>query len=210
MSEKRNILIQTVYPGDEQDLISEIMTGSQRAFEALFLRHKDRVYAIAFAYTESEPDAEEIVQDVFLRVWKNRSKLGEVENLEAWLYTVSRNLSLSVLKRIAKEGKRKDDLIHFMPSTVTDAESQLQVSEIQSLLQKALLLLSPQQRKVFELSRLKGMDRGMVAEALGLSPATVSVHLTIALRIVRAFLLNQKQDSAIILLLSLYLSRQFF
>jgi RNA polymerase sigma-70 factor, ECF subfamily len=178
---------------NQADIIRELTTGSERAFEKFFFHHKDRVYTIAFAYTESLHDAQEIVQDTFLRIWKNRHKLTEIENLPAWLYTITRNLSLSALKRIAIEGKRKKDLITWLPAETNSADMQLQDHEMQSLLQKALSVLSPQQHRIFELSRLQGMGRTAIAKELGLCPATVSVHLTIALRKVRAFLLSQKE-----------------
>lgn len=176
-----------------EKIINEIANGNENAFTTLFFHHKDRVFTIAFAYTENRFDAEEIVQDTFLRVWKNRHKLPEIENVEAWLFTIARNLSLTVLKRIARQGVRKENAIAYQPTEINDTNELLQRREIQQLLQKALLRLSPQQRRVFELSRLDGMDRADIAAVLDLSPATVSVHLTIALRIVRAFLLGQKE-----------------
>jgi RNA polymerase sigma-70 factor, ECF subfamily len=177
---------------NQAEIIRELTIGSERAFEKFFFHHKDRVYTIAFTYTESQPDAEEIVQDTFLRIWKNRHKLTEIENLQAWLYTITRNLALTALKRIATEGKRKQDLITWLPAEITNADMQSEDHEMQSLLQKALSVLSPRQRRIFELSRLKGTGRAAIAKELGLCPATVSVHLTIALRKVRAFLLSKK------------------
>ena len=93
---------------NETAVLSAVMMGKQKAFEDLFFRHKDRVYTIALTYTERHFVAEEIVQDVFVRVWKSRSKLMEIENFPAWIHSITRKRSFTALQKIAREGKRRD------------------------------------------------------------------------------------------------------
>lgn len=190
---------------DEKAVLSAVMKGEQKAFETLFFRHKDRVYTIAITYTENHFISEEIVQDVFVRVWKNRLRLLEIENFSSWIYTITRNRSFTALQRIAKEGEMREEMISYLPAEVNDTEMRVQDDEMEELLEKALARLSPQQRKVFSLSRLSGHSRKEVAKMLNLAPATVSVHLTIALRMVRAFLTSNMELSSLLLLFSFYL-----
>ena len=166
----------------------DIINGDRKAFESFFYEHKDRVNTIALTYTANQFIAEEIVQDVFLRVWKNRAKLNEIESISSWLYTITRNLSLTAIKKIAKEGLHNQDLISHLPFQVNDSDDRINEYSLKKLLEEALQTLSPQQKKIFELSRLKGYDREQISGLLNIAPATVSVHLTIALRNVRAFL----------------------
>jgi RNA polymerase sigma-70 factor (ECF subfamily) len=184
---------------DEVAVLFAVSTGDQKAFAALFSRYKDRVYTIAFTYTESRTIAEEIVQDVFMRVWKNRPRLKEINNFSSWIHVIARNRALTELRKIAREGERKEELISYWPAEVSDAEQKLQDNSMEELLEKALTRLSPQQRKVFVLTRLQGHTRMEVAEMLHLAPATVSVHLAIALRSIRAFLTNQLELTALLL-----------
>lgn len=184
---------------DEVAILFAVSTGDQKAFAALFSRYKDRVYTIAFTYTESRTVAEEIVQDVFMRVWKNRPRLKEINNFSSWIHVIARNRALTELQKIAREGERKEELISYWPAEVSDAEQKLQDNSMEELLEKALTRLSPQQRKVFVLTRLQGHTRMEVAEMLHLAPATVSVHLAIALRSIRAFLTNQLELTALLL-----------
>ena len=168
----------------------DIINGDRKAFEQFFYAHKDNVYSIALTYTDNQFITEEIVQDVFLRVWKNRTKLQEIDSIASWLYTITRNLSLTALKKIAKEGLHHQDIVSHLPFIVNDSADRINEYDLKKLIEEALEKLSPQQKKIFELSRLKGYERDQIATLLNIAPATVSVHLTIAIRNVRAFLSN--------------------
>lgn len=183
---------------DDDDFLIRIAQGNEQAFGNLFNAYKHKVYSTALFLTKSETDAEEIVQDVFSRIWKYRRRLPEVKNFSAWIITVTRNRSLTVLKKIAIEHTRRQAMLYQPDCTsLADTESGLRRKELHLLLQSALRCLTPQQRKVFELSRLEGLDRKTVAASLGLSPATVSVHLTIALKRVRTFLYEYNYELTI-------------
>ncbi|HEY1166459.1 MAG TPA: RNA polymerase sigma-70 factor [Chitinophaga sp.] len=174
----------------EASFLFSIARGDEQAFAQLFHAHKQWVYNVAWTYTENKALSEEILQDVFLIIWKNREQLTAIKDLSAYLYTIARNRSLRVLKQLA--AARTQDLSSVPDLRASDIDPAYQLSEhrIQELLQKALAILSPQQRKVFELSRIAGLPREEIAKEMGISKATVSVHLTIALRLVRAFLVS--------------------
>lgn len=189
---------------DNDCLLAKIAGDNEQAFEELFNAYKNKVYSIALAFTENKTDAEEIVQDVFSRIWKYRKNLPGIENFPAWIITVTRHRSLTELKKIASVNMQKKALLRYSSYTSDiNAEHGVQEKELQTLLHDALNLLTPQQRKIFELSRLQGLDRKVVARTLDLSPATVSVHLTIALRTVRTFLHEHQYET---LFLCLFIS----
>lgn len=189
-------------PNLNKTLFTAIACGDQKAFAELFAGYKDRTYTIAFLLTDDVAISEELVQDVFLRVWKNRHKLIELDDFPSWLYTITRNRALTALEKIAREGRKKSALISYLPEA-NGAETKINDQHLLRLLEAALLRLTKQQRKVFELSRLQGHSRDEIANKLGLAPATVSVHLTIALRSVRAFLASQIDSSLIVILMSI-------
>lgn len=190
----------------EDDFLVSIAEGNEQAFERLFNTYKHKVYTTAMLFTKNETDAEEIVQDVFSRIWRYRTKLPDVNNLPAWIMTVTRNRSLTILKKIATE-QRQRQIMPYRPdrTSLIDTEFGIRQKELHFLLQSALKRLTPQQRTIFELSRLEGLDRKTVAASLGLSPATVSVHLTIALKRVRTFLYEYNYE-----LIFLYFFFAFF
>lgn len=187
-------------PYNERELLNRVASGDEGAFSVLFNRYKDKVFSIAWTYTENQFYSEEAVQDVFLQVWKNRSRLTEIENFESWIFIIARNQSVNTLHRMLRSEKKLGEYSEWVPVSSNETESTVSVQELQKLLNEAMSSLSPQQRKVFELCRVQGVKRQEVAEMLSLSPATVSAHLTIAIRIVRAFVLSR------ILLLFLFFS----
>jgi len=186
-------------------LLAVVSQGNETAFRQLFEMFKDRVFSTAYAYTENRADAEEIVQEVFLRIWKNREKLPQIETFPAWLYTITRNRCLSALKKKALEEQRHKDVVSIMTINATTTETSTQEKEMESILQLALGDLSPQQRKVFIMSRLQGLDRTTIAHKLELAPATVSFHLTIALKAVKSYLVKSMNNVAGITLLCIFL-----
>ena len=174
----------------EASFLFSIARGDEKAFSQLFHSHKQLVYNVAWTYTENKALSEEILQDVFLIIWKNREQLTAINDLTAYLYTIARNRSLRVLKQLAAARTQELSTVPDLRASDIDPAYQLSEHRIQELLQKALAILSPQQRKVFELSRIAGLPREEIAKEMGISKATVSVHLTIALRLVRAFLVS--------------------
>jgi RNA polymerase sigma-70 factor (ECF subfamily) len=182
-----------------------VANGDEKAFSELFHLYRQLVYNVAWTYTENKALSEEILQDVFLIIWKNRARLPEVKDLAAYLYIIAKNRSLRVLKELAS-GKTQDiRSVSYLTATDDDPAYRLSEHRVQQLLQQALSVLSPQQRRVFELSRIEGLPREHIAREMGISKATVSVHLTVALRLVRAFLISSLEVFLVLLPL-----REFF
>lgn len=183
-------------------LFREMANDNQSAFERLFRAYRDQVYTIAMFITRDTQDAEEVVQDVFSCIWKDRDKMAGIKNFEAWLTTVSKNKSVSVVRKTAIRNTKKMSLESLAKAkSAFNTEDRMQVKELQILINEALDHLTPRQRKIFELSRLQGRDRNFIADTLGISPATVSVHLTIALKTIRSFLGDHQYE---IMALSLF------
>lgn len=174
---------------NDQDLLISIANGDQAGFEELFFKYKNLVFAISLKVTANSFDAEEVVQDVFSRIWIYRAGLTDINDLSSWIKAVTRNRALTLLQRRATELKNKQRISAQLTAVAPgSADGDIQRKEFQSLIRKSMGGLSPQQRKIFVLSKLHGMDRNAIARNLGLSATTVSNHLTAALKIVRAYL----------------------
>lgn len=182
---------------DLQQLTAE---GNIKAFEELYRLHKDRVYEIAFTYTESAVLAEEILQDIFVQVWIKRASLPQIIDFEAWLFTLTKHKSFNVLRGIARADNRQRDMVNFLPLTHEAADVKLLAGDIEKLLKEALNLLTPAQRRAFELFKIKGLNREEAAAAMNISPNTVKVHLLQAMRIIRAHLLQKGSFLFVIML----------
>ncbi len=189
----------------DNELFLRTSRGDERAFTDLFYRWKDKVFGIAYHFTEHPFRSEEIVQDVFLYLWTNRVGLAAIDQPEAWIYTLARNRSMTAFKTLLRDASSRAEALEYLPRQEAPNSGNLELDDLKRTLEQALNLLTPQQRRVFELSRLEGYDREAVAREMGIAKATVSVHLTIALRTVRAYLLARLDALTVLLLL-----REFF
>ena len=174
-------------PNNEKELLALIAKGDEIAFSKLFFQFKDRIYSIAFKLTKSTIAAEEIVQEVFLKIWLKRASLTEIENFSAYLFIIARNDVYKGLKQIAQ---------HHTP-TLRSVDSQLFVNnntadylmekEHCQVLHMAIDRLPNQQKQVYQLVRNQGLKRNEVAIHLNLRPDTVKFHLAQAMKNIRTY-----------------------
>jgi RNA polymerase sigma-70 factor (ECF subfamily) len=155
-----------------------VAEGDENAFRVLYESQRNRIYSFSLQILRKEELAEELVQDVFLKIWNSRAALTDIESIEAFLYTVARNLALSRLKRIAHERKILGEIKKTTPEALTQDE--VLHRDYQKLLQKAIASLPEQQRKVYLMSKEDGFSRQEIADALDISPNTVKAHLSAA------------------------------
>ena len=176
------------FDGDsEKDIIEGIVKGNENSFAQLYLQYKDKVYAISLRLCMSAEVAEDMVQEIFLKVWLNRDNLSEVAHFRAYLYTLSRNHIIRYLKKLSREIKEMP--YNSATATATDADLRLIDAEYQAVFQRAIQSLPPQQAAVFKLSREHGYKRDEIALQLQISPDTVKTHLSKAIKNIRAFCL---------------------
>ncbi len=154
----------------------------------MFDHYSPRVFHIARLFTHSDALAEDIVQDVFMKIWIKRSRLKEVERFDSWVFILSRNVSINALNKIARAELGNEKLSYWLPLSDNAVEKTADLKDVEKQVREAIQLLSGQPKRVFELSRMEGMGREEIARELGLSPNTVKVHLLRATRMIRAYL----------------------
>ena len=165
-------------------LLQLLSEGSQYAFAQIFDNYKDRVYGVAYHVLKSHLIAEEIVQDVFMKIWLKRTELTVVERLDAFLFTVARNMTFDRLKRIAYEADMKKEMGRRERNT-NDTDHRIQNQIYQSLLNEAVSKLPEQQKKVYLLSKESGLSHEEIGKRLNISKLTVKKHLVRALKFIR-------------------------
>jgi len=176
---------------NERLLLTAISRGDEAAFEKLFDYYSPKVYHIAGQFTHSSEISKDIVQDVFMKVWLRREMLSQVEDMASWLFILTRNLCINALNRMALAETRSRELAGHLPFSEENTERSLDLKDMEDLIHQALALVTDQQRRVFELARLKGLSREEIADEMDLSPNTVKMHLVRATRVVRGFLASK-------------------
>ena len=173
---------------NEKELLSCIAAGDESAFRKIYDTYRPKIYAYALRLTEHESIADDIIQDVFLKVWINRHSLVNITNFKAWLYAIARNHIADAMRAIAKERTSHKQWGRVIPIGTNAVEETMADKENQHLLQQALNQLSPQQRLIYNLTRDAGAKHAEIAGQLNISRNTVKTHLVHALRSIRNYL----------------------
>lgn len=170
---------------DSKYLLRRLSESDREAFARLFAVYHPKVNAFAYKLTHSEALAEEIVQDVFMKIWLNRESLAAVEHFQSYLYTIARNHTFNILKRLAREENARAAFGRELSQHHESEESSMQ-EERQQLLNQAVDRLPPQQRLVYSLCHQKGLKYEEAARQLNISRLTVKAHMQQALRSIRS------------------------
>jgi RNA polymerase sigma-70 factor (family 1) len=173
---------------NEAGLLLQVAEGDEKAFSSLYYTYHHRLGIYLYQLTSSRPFAEEILQDVFCKVWEKRDQLPAIENFQAWLFTISKNHALNCLRSAVRERLQKKvwekDQVDLSVLDQVSSEDQLQ------LIDKAISQLPPQQKKVFMLSRYKRLKYIEIAQELNLSKETIKSYLQIATTSIRKYVNN--------------------
>ncbi|MEP6927027.1 MAG: RNA polymerase sigma-70 factor [Ginsengibacter sp.] len=166
---------------EETHLITLLAEDSEYAFQLMYDRYRNRIYQTAIRYLKSPLLAQEVVQDVFLKLWIERKNIKIDQPLEAWLYTVAKNNLINRLKKIACEWKALSNLKLLTQQFVNNSSSKIEEAQYNELLHKAIITLPQQQQKVFCLARNEHLTYIQIGEKMGISPLTVKKHMSRAL-----------------------------
>lgn len=173
------------------------------AFRVLFDAHKDRLYTYILRIIKSKEVAEELVMDVFLKIWLAEDVVTQIEDFNAFLFRIAYYKSIDFMRSASRSPDFRDllwDEIQ-MPAD-SRADSSVLLREYEGKLREAVSLLSTQRRHVYTLSREKGFSHGEIARQLNLSKSTVSNHIVESQRFIRSYLINHLDLGIVILLLS--------
>lgn len=173
---------------EEATLLALLADDNEYAFQLLFDRHRNRIYRIAMLYVKSPALAEDIVQDVFLKLWFQRKNLAKLSSLESWIYTLTKNFTLNCIKKLAHEWSAKEKWTKANIQFENSTDHKIISAEYNQLYQQAITQLSPQQKKVYLLAKQEGLSYEAIGSKLSLSPLTVKTHISRALASIRSFL----------------------
>lgn len=174
---------------DLRHIITHVAEGNAHAFRRIFDAFSPKVYAFALKLTRSEQLSEEIVQEVFLKIWTGRSSLRDINYFPSYLYTITRNHTFNVLKKIATEQRALSLLSRELSEIDTSSEEEgTHYQEQYNIFVKALEKLPPQQRLVYCLCHQEGLKYEEAAQRLNISRLTVKTHMQKALRSLKAHL----------------------
>lgn len=169
------------------ELIKLLNKGNMLAFDIIYKKYSRRLYHFVFRYVKQEMDAEEIVQEVFVKVWKSRDSINIYSSFESFLFTIAHNATVNLLKKRATEQKYVDHVksLQYVNDTY-ELTDEIHYKELLHKFQGLLDELSPRQQEIFKLSREEGLSHKEIAEKLGISTNTVKNHLVTTLSFLKS------------------------
>lgn len=186
-------------PYDDAYCLIKIKEGDEFYFNVIFEKYRNQLFTYLYKVSKSKEIAEEIVLDVFLKLWHGREAITEIQKLESFLYTVAHNKAIDFFRAAKRNPVLQQAVWEVMSDlpTADSADARLQQSNLEVLIREAINMLSPQRKKVFELRQEQGLSYAEIAEALHLSPNTVRNHLAASVEFIREYL---RKNNAILLL----------
>jgi RNA polymerase sigma-70 factor (ECF subfamily) len=161
-----------------------ISEDNEQSLAALYTLFSKRLIQFARVVTRSADIAEEVVEDVFVKLWSNRHKIMEIENLTVYLYVAVKNRSLNSISQKARELIKApfDHLDIEVGDMAADPYNQLVTSEMMQKMQQAVESLPPRCKMIFKLVREDGLRYKEVADILNISVNTIDVQMAIAIK----------------------------
>ncbi|UGU14906.1 RNA polymerase sigma-70 factor [Sinomicrobium kalidii] len=151
--------------------------GDRAAFRAIFELMEQRLHAFVFSYTKSDYIAEEIVQEVFIKIWERRAEIKLRGSFSSLLYTMAKNRTLNYLRNASQRAAIRDELWKNISRLQEDTEAEVILSEYRQILDDIVEHLPQKKRSIYIMSREEGKTNAEIADILGISPKTVKNHL---------------------------------
>lgn len=189
-------------------LLRQLKKGDHAAFTEIYSRYHQPIYRYLISLVKTAHLAEDLVHEVFLKLWHARGKLDIQHNFSSYLFRICHNEAYDATLKIARERHLLDELIlHYPAETNQLYQSPSTLQTLDVLVDQALDSLTPQGRKVYELCRRQGRSYQQTAAELGISIHTVKDHMTKALATLRLFLQDREKLAIIICLSDIILKK---
>lgn len=171
--------------GKLNNQLKQLQKGDLRAFDLVYQQYSQRLYGFAFSILKNHEDAREIVQETFLRLWKTREQLKTEQSLKSYLFKISHNISIDLIRLRLKNEKYVEYLKGHFAEDVDGVENMADYNELNDTIQKIVTEFPEQRQKVFRMSREEGLSHAEIASQLGISTKTVENHINLALKTIR-------------------------
>lgn len=190
---------------NEQELLKRLAIGDEAAFTAIYLQYHGGIYTYLLKFTKNPLLTEDLVHDVFLKIWEIREQLDIKSSFAAYLYRLARNAALTQLNRLTLFDAVRDEVMHRLSLGIHEqsALNAVEQKQYEELLQRAIDHLPPQRREAFILCRQQGKSYEEAAALMNISRNTFKQHLSLAVKSIREYLLEHGSISLLMLLIAM-------
>ncbi len=177
--------LNTCKVNSDEYLLKEVAKGDVMAFKLIYEHYQHQLYGFLFNLTKSPVYSEDLLQDIFMKIWEERSRLTEIRDFKAYLFTMVKYRALNSLKRISVETLLKQSLSAKPGRDENSTEAIVYYNELKRKIDLLIRQLPPQQRKVYKMSREEGLKQEEISSRLNISVGTVKKHLALSLNYIK-------------------------
>ncbi|MDC7217837.1 MAG: RNA polymerase sigma-70 factor [Spirochaetales bacterium] len=192
----------TTNPTDEKDLLLGLQNGEHAAFEQLYHRYSKPLYWKINSMVKQPEEADELLQELFVKVWEKRERLNINQSFEAYLYRIAQRMAVDHFRSLETKARLHTQVELGAEKETESAEENYINRETQSLLNDAIAQLPSQRKRAFILCKIEGKSHQEAADLMGISPNTVHNHLVKAVSTVREYLEKSGVTTSPLLLLA--------
>jgi len=168
---------------NDQELLLQLRKGDDTAFKQLYQRYCKSLYSFLQKFLKSPDLTEDIVQEVFIKVWERHEEIPALDSIRSYLFTVGRNHAFNFLKRAGIDQNAKSEILKHYSTEGHSLENVIFARDYNRYLQELIATLTPQSREVFRLCRHECKSYEETAALLGISRNTVKKHMVRTMRI---------------------------
>lgn len=183
------------------EVLHRLRAGDHSAFEELYHLYSKPLYWKLKQMVKNAEEADELLQNLFVKVWDKRDQIQIQQSFEAYLYRIAQHMAVDYFRKLERQSRLQERILKISPTTDEDAEAQLMAKETQQLLDEAIAKLPEQRRRAFVLCKIEGKTYLEAAELMQISPNTVHNHLVKAVQAVKQHLDQSGRDIGILALL---------
>ena len=166
-------------------LIEKVKEGDTKAFEELYYLYSEKLYFFSLRYLKNQQDAEGLVQEIFIKIWENRTSLKKGLSFSSFLFTIARNTIFNQHRKRVNENAYKEYLRIYLDQHHNKTENDIILADMKKRIDASIENLPPQRKLIFRLSRNEGLSYKEIAGKLNISEKTVEAHMRLALKTIR-------------------------
>lgn len=186
---------------DEKALLLKLKDGDEQAFDKLYQSYSLRIYRKLFKMVKVDVLADELTQDVFVKVWTKRHLLDSEQSFRSYLFSIAQHLVYDTYRKMSRDESLVNKVKLISTELYTHTEEDIYYKETAEMVQKAIELLPTQQRRVFQACKIEGRSYEEVARELNISVSTVNGHIVKATKTVAEYL---SKSGTLVFFLALY------
>ena len=199
---KLNQIVRVLKQDIDEDLLQQIINGDTVAYATVYELFKDLVFAFAYSLIKDRDTAEEVVQQVFFKLWERREQIDVTQSFSAYIKRITYNHIIDFFRKVKRETQLQAELQRNMESLCNSHQDMLTRKDLETIYRTAIELLPTQKKNVYLLAKEEDLSYDEIATEMNISKNTVRNHMTIAIQFVREYVGKHYVISLIFLLIN--------